>query len=91
MSVDTPQGIIEAYPKSIYRVKALNMIDLLKELEDLEITKSAYSFGEYHHLVTNPHVDAIFEVQKRLKEVKGLEILKTEPSVEDCFMYLMNN
>jgi ABC-type multidrug transport system ATPase subunit len=91
LSINTPRGIIDEFKKPIVAVRASNMLHLLNDLKKFEQTEDAYPFGEYHHAVMkNDFSEEILKnyLQRTNKEV---EIKRTEPDIEDCFMALMKN
>ncbi len=80
---DTPQGIINSYDKELYSIKGENMYPLLKSIREWQGTDSCYAFGDSHHLtlkagydITSLSIDA--------------QIARITPTIEDCFMTLMN-
>ena len=92
LSIDTPQKITEQYPDELFAMKSDNMSLLLNDLRENENIKSAYSFGEYHHISfkeefkENP-LDAGF---LSTNSHTNIEIKSIAPSVEDCFIQLMS-
>jgi hypothetical protein len=65
---------------------------LLNDLRENEAIKSAFSFGEYHHV---SFVDGYKKDPLDLSFINGgshreLEIKHVKPSVEDCFIHLMS-
>jgi len=95
MSIDTPQGIIDAFPKNLYAVKSTNMSGLLSELRKSNYVESCNAFGEFHHITFNTGNER--EIQKQLAEqlqqsgnYSDLEISSITPTIEDCFIKLMN-
>jgi ABC-2 type transport system ATP-binding protein len=92
MSIDTPQNIIKQYPDKLYAIKADRMSGLLNELKHNELIQSCFSFGEYHHITFK---------QKHFNEQELIDLLRNkgyinidikliEPTIEDCFIRLMN-
>ena len=92
LSIDTPQKIIQEYPDKLYAIKSNQMSGLLKELRNNAKIKSAFSFGEYHHISYseshsgNP-LDASFLSEKY---DDNIEIKSIDATVEDCFIHLMS-
>jgi ABC-2 type transport system ATP-binding protein len=84
LSVDTPANIKNAYPDSLYVIKADNMHQLLK---DLRIHyHSCYAFGEYLH------VAGVKDETALLANAGGhtnVEVKKITPGIEDCFIRLL--
>ena len=92
MSIDTPANIIERYPEKLYAIKAGNMSQLLHDLRQYEAIKSCNSFGEYHHISFKDDSDFIRKNLLGYLKTKGhqqLEIQPTTPTIEDCFINLM--
>ncbi len=88
LSIDSPKGIVRSFGKKILSVKAKNMLGLLGHLQQNEWVEDAYPFGEYHHAVMKK--GGTEELTASLAgKAAGLEVLDTEPGIEDCFMSLM--
>lgn len=91
LSIDTPAEITAQYPDKLFSIKSERMSLLLKDLRENDSIKSAYSFGEYHHISFkdtfkgNP-LDSSF-LNSDLHT--NLEIKSISPSIEDCFIQLM--
>jgi ABC-2 type transport system ATP-binding protein len=90
LSVGTPKEITGSFKEPILTVKARNMYKLLNDLNKFDKIKDAYSFGEYHHAVMKNGIDEN-ELKNYLeqKDNKEIEIKKTSPNIEDCFLQLM--
>ena len=92
LSIDTPNGIIEQYPDELFAIKSDNMSLLLKDLRKNENVKSAFSFGEYHHISfsetfkNNPIQSDFLEGNKHT----NIKIKPIAATVEDCFIQLMS-
>lgn len=92
LSINTPEKIINAYPKSLYAIKSSSIYQLLKDLHTYENTLSCYAFGEFLHLTFKKESqNNVSEVKKFLKEKAhtDIEIKSIKPTVEDCFIQLM--
>ena len=92
MSINTPEEIIKQFPDTLYAVKAENMSQLLHDLRSNELISSCNSFGEYHHITfkTNPE-QAVQQLIQQLKnkEHQNIEYKEITPTIEDCFINLM--
>jgi len=88
LSVDTPQGITAAYPDKLFAIKAENMSKLLKELRDTPSVKEVNTFGEYHHISFIKNETQPEEFQSNL--AMTTEMKPIAPTIEDCFINLMN-
>ncbi|HET9056856.1 MAG TPA: ABC transporter ATP-binding protein [Chitinophagaceae bacterium] len=92
LSINTPEGVVENFPKPLWAVKSNRMLKLLQDLQHRDFIENIYPFGEYHHVV--------------LKDVSGENLLKqaientkdenamlkeVKPNIEDCFIDLMRS
>jgi len=91
MRIDTPQNLIQRFEKPLYAVSTDKMYQLLKDLRELPTSNSVFPFGDFMH-----YTDQRGEISS--KEIKDYLLQKTHnqvkierklPSVEDCFMELM--
>jgi len=90
MSIDTPEKIIERYPKKLFALRADNMPGLLRVLRDDQRIESANSFGDYHHISFSESDDSsIFISDLENTGFKDLELKQINPTIEDCFINLM--
>ncbi len=93
MSIDTPDNIIEQFPENLFAIKADNMGLLLKALRNNTEIKSCFSFGDFHHIVfKNENKNSCNELINKLQQddFKNIRIKQITPSIEDCFINLMN-
>ncbi len=91
MSIDTPENIIKGFPENLFAIKADNMGSLLKALRNNTHIKSCFSFGDFHHIIfknENYCNELIHRLQK--DNFKNIKIKQITPSIEDCFINLMN-
>ncbi|MBZ4187821.1 ABC transporter ATP-binding protein [Niabella beijingensis] len=88
LSVDTPQGIIKAYPQPIYAVRAAEMHRLLKVLQTFPGISASYAFGEDVHVNFYEEKADIAAFRRQLEEMglTGVEIGITPATIEDCFI-----
>ncbi len=78
LSVETPGKIIAGYPKKLYAVKSADNYHLLKDLRENPQVDSCYIFGEHLHITFK---------EGEVLPIEGIR--EIEPSVEDCFIQLM--
>ena len=94
LSVETPENITREYPGKLYAIKATKMSSLINDLRNNENISSCYAFGEHHHITfrTAPEnaEPALFSYL-RAKQYEQIELKEIKPSIEDCFIKLMNN
>ena len=92
LSVNTPDKIINQYPQKLYAIKAEQMSRLLRDIRQFTDTESCHSFGEFHHVTFKNNINLQNEILDFLKarEHKNIEINEIIPTIEDCFIGLMN-
>jgi len=90
LTIDTPENIVKQYPNVLWSVMGKNMSALLKDLKMHPQIKSAYAFGDCHHVTIADNQFTPAALEKYLSERKheNLVIKVIEPGVEDCFMEL---
>jgi len=90
LQMDTPQAIVKHYPKQIYNVRANNTYQLLNNLKAYTYNHSVYPFGEFVHYTDSRLDFNPSDLYKYLesKNLRNIEIEKTEPTIEDTFMEL---
>jgi len=93
MTIETPDNIIKQFPDKLCAVKADNMSKLQNTLRNNPQIKSCFSFGDFHHITfQNDNEHQQNELLKTLQEAnfQDIEIKHITPSIEDCFINLMN-
>jgi ABC-type multidrug transport system ATPase subunit len=90
LSINTPNGIIQAYPEKLFAIKADHMYALLKDLNDSPLIRSAFTFGEYLHISfkEGEDIDQLLAFL-RSKGHEQVEIKPVTPTIEDCFIRLL--
>jgi ABC-2 type transport system ATP-binding protein len=94
LSIDTPQGIINSFGEKLYAIRSDKPYQLLQDLRQYENTASCFAFGEYFHLTFKNKEEA---ERKKLVEYlegkghKAIELKETAPTIEDCFIKLLND
>jgi ABC-2 type transport system ATP-binding protein len=90
LSINTPQGINNAFGKPLLAIRSTEMLRLLNAMKEYEEAENCYPFGEYHHAVMKK--DATEEKLKNYLQQQSfqqLEIKPVQPDIEDCFIALM--
>ena len=90
LSIDTPQGISNAFEKPLLAIRATEMLRLLDAMKTNQEVEDCYPFGEYHHAVMKP--DFNLEGIKKYLEGQSFQQLQIKPvqaDIEDCFIALM--
>ncbi len=93
LSIDTPDEIVKQFPENLFAVKANNMSKLLQDLRKKQHIKTCNAFGEFHHITfqndnDNSHNELIHVLQSANHQ--NIELKQITPSIEDCFINLMN-
>lgn len=93
MSVDTPDHIVESFPKPLFAAKARNIYQLLKDLRDDPEVETCYAFGEYVHLTLKGDGAAPQQVAAIAAKYhpEGFEVKQTDAMIEDSFIRLMRS
>jgi ABC-2 type transport system ATP-binding protein len=96
LSVTTPEKITGQYPERLYAVRADNMGLLLKDLRSNEHVATCHTFGEFHHITLKTIGNDVYAsgILSRLRLGPGndnVEIKEIAPTIEDCFMKLMEH
>ena len=88
---DTPAGIVKSYKPVLWSVKSRQMHELLHDLRRFNMVKTAFSFGETYHITLSDGL-SIPQLKGHLETCghEQVEITPIAPSIEDCFMELMN-
>jgi ABC-type multidrug transport system ATPase subunit len=78
LTIETPEKIIAGFPGKLYQAHSENNYRLLLELRKNPQVKSAFMSGEYLHIIFKNDADETIP-----------NLTKIEPTIEDCFIYLM--
>ena len=90
LEIDTPEAIVNHFPKPLYNMGANNRYQLIQALQAYPHTHSVYPFGEFVHF-TDKRASFDTEEIKTYLESKGLKdivIAPTQANIEDAFMEL---
>ena len=90
LQIDTPEAIIKDYPKAIYNVSADNMYQLIQSLKAYKHSHSVYPFGEFVNYTDKRKGFDPQQLKRYLeeKQLAGISIEITQPTIEDAFMEL---
>lgn len=92
LSIDTPDKIVKQFPENLFALKANDMSKLLQDLRKNHEIKTCNAFGEFHHITMDNGKLTMKNLEKMLIESghKNLVIKEITPTIEDCFINLMN-
>ncbi len=91
LTINTPEGIIQAYPKDILSIQSENLYSVLMDLRDYPLVHSSLLFGhEVHYTEREKSIDQ--NQLKKYLESKGhkdvgMKLMKA--GIEDSFLELM--
>ncbi len=84
LSINKPEKIIADFPHKVYAVEADNNYEILKQLRQSANVHSVFSFGDSLHV--------IFKDNSNIQNEKiNAEFKEISPTIEDCFMALIDN
>jgi ABC-2 type transport system ATP-binding protein len=92
LDIDSPKGVTKKFKSPLWSVQSERMFDLMQDARTFHQVKSCYPFGEVHHVVLQDGWSST-QLESALK-TKGhtqLKVQQIEPTIEDCFMDLMNS
>jgi ABC-type multidrug transport system ATPase subunit len=91
LTIDTPDQIVNNFPKTLWAASSANIYKLLQDLRAHKKLFSVYPFGSKIHFTKDePEIQAsnikdfLFE-----RGHKNVEIEEVRPTIEDCFIDLM--
>jgi ABC-type multidrug transport system ATPase subunit len=92
LSTDTPAAIREAYPDDLYQVKASRMHALVRAASGDNTLGSCYGFGEYAHVSVQKGTLSPAALEARYAALGfQTEVRPVAPTIEDCFIRLLNS
>lgn len=92
LEIETPAQIIKNYHQILCSVKSNKMSQLLLDLKSNSIVRTSFAFGDTHHVTLNGPEYTIEQLKNDLLQIGHLdvEIKEITPSIEDCFMEMIN-
>lgn len=90
LKIDTPDALVNHFPKKLYNIKAHNMYQLIEALNSYEHRHSVFPFGEFVHYtdVREDFKTALIRSYLESKGLQSIEVELTQPTIEDTFMEL---
>jgi len=89
LKVDTPDGLVSDMNLNLYSIRSSDRYRVLNLVRNSGLVSQAYLSGQFvNYTLENDNSDQIKELLEE-DGLKDLEIIKTDPEVEDCFINLM--
>lgn len=90
LKIDTPERIVDQFGKRLIGIRSDHMLSLLNTTRELPYVERVYPSGIYHNVVMRPEGrEANLWEDLSAKKMNGLEMIALQPTIEDCFMDLM--
>jgi len=95
LAIDSPEGVINAYPGTLYAIKATDIPRISHVLATHEPPLIGYIFGEYIHVDT--HGMGSQNPAERLTSLMAeaglndIEVKPVTPTIEDCFIKMLTS
>ncbi|MEC3881212.1 ABC transporter ATP-binding protein [Parapedobacter sp. 10938] len=93
LAIDSPRGLIGAYPTPLYAIKGIDLPRIIQVLSSYAPPLKGYIFGEYIHVDTEGmgSRDLTEDLTGFLKDagLHGIEVKPTTPTIEDCFIKML--
>jgi ABC-2 type transport system ATP-binding protein len=90
LSIDTPKGIVDAFPQSLFAVRSTKTHQLLRDVRDFSDTDTCFAFGESLHVTFKGDPQSLIPYLKG-KGQTDATMEKITPGIEDCFIHLLKN
>lgn len=92
MKIDSPARILEDFPRKLWTARSDQPYKLLQDLRDYECLASVYPFGDSIHITHKRDEMDKQQLEDFLRQRghQHMEIAPARPTIEDCFMDLMN-
>ncbi len=91
LEIDTPQQVVSSFGEALYAISATKMHTLLEDIKAYNGVKSCFAFGDTHHFTVENEFDfQSFKEYLTNKDYKNIIIETITPTVEDCYIKLVN-
>lgn len=92
LDIDSPGGITSRFGRPLWAVRSRDMYRLMQDFRQDDQVDSCYPFGQFHHVTFKDSSREKREIESLLHNMGHADFSaqKIEPTIEDCFMELMN-
>ncbi len=90
LSVETPENLVNNYRGDLWGIRTDHMYQAFLDLNNFPPVDECYTFGAMHHTqVTGLQMPMELQAYLASKNHQNITVKKVKPTVEDCFMQLM--
>lgn len=93
IKIESPRNIIRDFDGTLYSIRVKKIFDVLKKMNSCPIESIFYPYGEYVHVIFyDKETETLrqrFEDFLQNQRVEYVDMEKIDPSIEDCFIELM--
>ncbi|HEY6902181.1 MAG TPA: ABC transporter ATP-binding protein [Puia sp.] len=89
LSIDTPDGIVKAFPEELYAVRSSQTHSLLREVRAYSGTDTCFAFGDSLHVTFKAGQSQDLLPFLKSKGQSDAVMQPIEPNIEDCFIHLL--
>ena len=93
LSIDTPEGVIDSFPKDLYEIKPHRVYEVLRALYKWDKSYSSNAFGNSVHFIGKDDNVSVEQILSFFKD-SGISVeyvKRIKPSIEDCFIEFMSD
>ena len=92
LGINTPAAFIREFRGKLYTFRSENIFSLLNTLEDCPLRCNYYPYGEHCHIAFYDDMETALPLFEQFLAEKGQshgDIIAIDPSVEDCFIEIV--
>jgi ABC-type multidrug transport system ATPase subunit len=92
MKISRPDEVVAGFRHQIWAVQSGRFFELMSDLHVYPGVHSVYAFGQAAHVTFDKTTPAMEDLRKYLSDARHTDVVIEEirPTIEDCFMELMN-
>ena len=93
LSIDTPEGVIDSFPKDLYEIKPHRVYEVLRALYKWDKSYSSNAFGNSVHFIGKDDNVSVEQILSFFKDsgIRVEYVKRIKPSIEDCFIEFMSD
>lgn len=91
LSVDTPRGIVDAFPGQLFSIRSAHPFKVLQDVRAYPGILSCFAFGEALHATFRENTERDVQAYLESKGHTNVAVAPIAPSIEDCFIHLLKD